>query len=77
LIVPIFEPRKVHSVATHNSDSTAHLKYPLTAQYLDNVSLWSPVSYSLSVALSVGAADCYYRDSSHRRQCLFEFSCCK
>jgi len=53
LLLPVFKPRTVQSVATHNTDCTPHLKYLSTAQYRDGWSLWSTVGYSLSVALSV------------------------
>jgi hypothetical protein len=59
LLLPVFEPRTVHSVAKHNAVCTPHLKYLSTAQYNDYASLQSHVCYSMSVALSVGAADCY------------------
>jgi hypothetical protein len=84
LLLPVFEPRTVQSVATHDTQSTPYMKFLSAAQYNDVVSLLSPVGYSLSVALSVGAADCYYRESSLRRQsiCLYsggvkgrKFSC--
>jgi hypothetical protein len=64
LLLPVFQPQTVQSVATHNTACTPHLKYLSSAQYLDDISLWSPFSYSFSVALSVGVADCYYRESS-------------
>ena len=61
LSLTVFEPRTVQSVATQNTDYTPHLKYLSTVQYRDDVSLWTPVGNRLSVVLSVGAADCYYR----------------
>ena len=64
LTLTVFERRTVHSVATHYTACTPHLKYLSTAKYRDDVTLLSLVGYSLSVGLSVGAADCYYRDSS-------------
>jgi len=58
LLLSLFEPRNVQSVATHNTAFTHYLKYLSTAKYRNVVLLWSMVGYSLSVALSVGAADC-------------------
>ena len=60
--LPVFEPRTIPSVATHYTDCTPHLKYLSTAQYRDDLSLWSPVGYSLSVALLFGVEDCIYRE---------------
>jgi len=58
---------------TVRTDCTPRLIYLSMAQYCDDVSLWSAVGYSLIVALSVDAAECYYRESLHRRQCLLVF----
>jgi hypothetical protein len=63
LLLPVREPRTVQSVATHNTDGSPQVKYIPKEQYRNDVSCDQTVGYSLLVALSVGAANCYYREN--------------